>query len=149
MSRWFPWLAMLALVAAMSPPLVLDPTNDDFPVSTYPMFTTDRSGPSSISTAVGVTADGDRHRLSSGLLAGADEPILAVRTARVEVGGGRAGSWCVEVARRVADDATVRSGRPVVEIEVVTEVHDPIATLAHGAEPLATTVHASCAVLDP
>lgn len=149
MTRWSPWLALLVVVAAMASPVVLDPPPDDFPISTYPMFTADRGAPSAVRTAVGVTAADARHRLSPALLAGADEPILAVRTARVAVDSGRADDWCLEVARRVADDATIRAGERIVGIEVVTEVHDAAATLAAGADPLDVTLHAACRVPAP
>ena len=146
MTRWLPWFALTFVVVAVAHPMILDPPPDDFPLSSYPMFTTDRTGPSAVPTAVGLTTSGERHRLSPSLLAGADEPILAVRTAREAVGADRAEAWCEEIADRVAEDATIRNGAPVAVVEVVTELHDAVATMVDDAPPLDTTVHAACVV---
>lgn len=144
MERLVPWLAAVVLVGAMAAPALSDPPRDDFPLSTYPMFATHRGDQVEIPTAVGVGADGEIMRLSPGLLAGANEPILAVRTAATAVGTGEAASWCAEVSRRLHDDG----GYPgITKIEVRTERHDVLGTVIDGDDPLAIDVHAQCGVV--
>ncbi|MDZ7679185.1 MAG: hypothetical protein U5K29_11600 [Acidimicrobiales bacterium] len=147
MNRWGPRALAAVLVAAMVAPAVIDPPRDGFPLSTYPMFAFDRGSVTSVTTAVGVTDAGGRVRLSPYLLAGADEAILAVRTARIAVAEEDTDRWCEEVASRVAasSGASVSSER-VVAIEVVTETHDASATLAGSAEPLRIVLHTTCPV---
>jgi hypothetical protein len=115
-------------------------------MSTYPMFATDRGSRTTVSTAVGTTSTGEQVRLSPHLLAGTEEPILAVRTARFMVNHDPEG-WCEEVARRVATHPLGRAADdPVVEVVVVTETHDAVATLTEDAAPVGILVHATCEV---
>lgn len=146
MNRWGPRLLTVAVVVAMIAPAVGDEPSDGFPLSTYPMFAVDRGPVSSIATAVGRTEDGGRLRLSPNLLAGTEEPIMAVRTARVAVAGGRADTWCEEVATRVAGSSRWDE---IVAVEVVTEVHDSAASLTGTGHEADVHVHASCAVARP
>lgn len=135
------------LVAAMVAPAVADPPRDGFPLSTYPMFAFDRGSVTSVTTAVGVTGSGGRVRLSPYLLAGADEAILAVRTARLAVAEENVDRWCEEVASRVAASSISSvSSRGVQSIEIVTETHDAALTLAASAEPLRIVLHTTCPV---
>lgn len=127
----------VALVTAW--PALRRPPTDGFPLSTYPMFASDRGDTSTISTAVGVTVDGEVVRLSPEILAGTDEPMQAVSTAADAVRDGRAGDWCAQVARRIDDDA-------VVAVEVRRETHDVIAHFTDDAEPLDVEVVATCEV---
>ena len=146
MSRWGPRLLAVALVAVMIAPAVGEPS-DGFPLSTYPMFAVDRGPISSVSTAVGRTEDDQRLRLSPNLLAGTEEPIMAVRTARVAVARGQADSWCEEVAARVsaAGPGSDRWG-DITKIEVVTEVHDSASSLTSESYEPEVREHASCEV---
>ncbi|MFP4513869.1 MAG: hypothetical protein ACLFRV_13055 [Acidimicrobiales bacterium] len=147
MNRWGPRAFAAVIVAAMVAPAVLDPPRDGFPLSTYPMFAFDRGSVTSVTTAVGVTDADERVRLSPYLLAGADEAILAVRTARIAVAEENPDRWCEEVASRVAAlPGAVVSSERVVTIEVVTETHDAVATLAGTAEPLRVVPHVTCPV---
>lgn len=149
MNRWFPWLALVVVVLAMVQPALLDPPSDGFPFSTYPMFSSDRGEVTTIATAVGRTAEAELVRLSPMALAGTDEPILAVKTARVAVSSGESEPWCREVAQRVARGSPVQGpSSDIITIEVVTETHDTAATMVHNADALDVTVHAACAV-DP
>lgn len=135
-------LVVVALVVAW--PALRRPPTDGFPLSTYPMFASDRGPESVVATAVGRTAGGERVRLSPQVLAGSDQPMLAVSTARRAVASDDAVRWCEEVARRAVGDE--RRGEPVVEIEVVVETHDAVAHLVDDAPPLAVEVHATCPV---
>jgi hypothetical protein len=135
----------VVVVALMLAPSVSVRPSDDFPLSTYPMFAVDRGRRSAFSTAVGVTDDGTRLRLSPHLLAGTEEPILAVRIARQMTNRDPDG-WCLEIATRVARSNPGPTDDPVVEIEVVTETHDVIATLLDDAPPVGVLTHATCEV---
>jgi hypothetical protein len=145
MHRWGPRIVTLVVVAAMVAPAVSTRPSDGFPFSTYPMFAVDRGSRTTISTAVGLTAAGAEVRLSPRLLAGADEAILAVRTARAMVNRDPEG-WCREVADRVALDRRATAPDPVVAVRVVTETHDGVATLTEDAPPVGVLVHATCEV---
>ena len=137
-------LGGLAVIVAW--PALRQPPRDGFPLSTYPMFASDRGTLSVVATAVGVTDGGTRVRLSPEALAGTDEPMLAVSTARRAVEAGHAEPWCAEVAGRVADGAR-RDGRvPLVAVEVVVESHDAVAFFAGDGDPLDVDVRARCEV---
>lgn len=142
MDRLVPWLAVAVLVGLMVSPALREPPQDGFPVSTYPMFATDRGEVVTIDTAVAITADEEMKRLTPRLLAGADEPILAVRTASDMVARGQAQPWCEEIAERVARQPQ----HAVVAVEVRTEIHDVMASVLDAAEPVAVEVHARCPV---
>lgn len=134
------------LVAMLGPPL-RDPPRDSYPLSTYPMFSTDRGRLSSIATAVGTTIRGEEVRLSPELIGGGDEPMLAVQTAADAVRAGPAGSLelCEQVARRVAGSDLTE----VVEIVVRTEVRDNVAWFADGERrPVEIVEAARCEVDD-
>lgn len=148
MHRWGPRIVTVVVVAVLVAPAVHLRPSDDFPLSTYPMFAVDRGRHSALTTAVGVTSTGERVRLTPRLLAGADEPILAVRTAR-EMANRDPDAWCREVADRVAFSELVTGDDPVVDIEVVTESHDALATLLDDAPPTGVLVHATCEVAAP
>jgi hypothetical protein len=145
MRRWGPRIATLVVVVAMVAPALGPRPSDGFPFSTYPMFAADRGSRTTVSTAVGRTVSDQLVRLSPRLLAGADEPILAVRTARTMVNRDPDG-WCREVAARVSATPHATGADPVVRIEVVTETHDAVATLTEDAPAVAVIVHAACGV---
>lgn len=135
-------LVLVALVVAW--PALRRPPTDGFPLSTYPMFASDRGPESVVATAVGRTADGERVRLTPQALAGSSQPMLAVSTARRAVASGDAERWCEEVARRATGEE--HGGEPIVQIEVVVETHDAVAHLVDDAPPLDVEVHATCPV---
>lgn len=137
-------LVGLALVVAW--PALRQPPRDGFPLSTYPMFASDRGRTSVVATAVGVTSDGGRVRLSPEALAGTDEPMLAVSTARRAVRRGSAAAWCEEVAGRLARGAPHDGDERPVEVEAVVETHDAVAYFADDADPLSEDVRSRCAV---
>lgn len=132
------------VVAVMLAPPLWPPADDSFPLSTYPMFSTDRGERSSVATVVGLDAAGDEHRLSPGLVGGSDEPMLAVATAARAARQGRAAGerLCEQVAARVA--ASGRDGLDRVALQV--ETYDPVAHFTGGRGRLATRVLATCDV---
>src|SRR5690349_3504801 len=73
------WLLTLAVGAVVLAPAALPDAEDDFPISTYPMFTTERGEVVDLDTAVLVDDDG-RHRLSPETIGGTDEIVAAAVT---------------------------------------------------------------------
>lgn len=132
-------LVVVALVTAW--PALRRPPTDGFPLSTYPMFASDRGATATIATAVGVDDDGVVVRLSPELLSGTDEPMQAISTAAVAVREGRADTWCDQVADRVAGTRS-----DVAEVVVQRETHDVVAHFADDAAPLDVEVVARCEV---
>lgn len=130
-------VVLLAVALIVAWPALRRPPTDGFPLSTYPMFASDRGPTSVVATAVGRTAEGDRHRLSPEVLAGSDESMMAIAAANRAVRDDRADEWCREVAARA--DPT-----EVARVEVVVETHDAVASLADDADPLAIEVLATC-----
>jgi hypothetical protein len=122
-------------LVVVAPALLPDPA-DDFPISTYPMFTAERGEVVDIDTAVRVD-DAGRHRLSPETVGGTDEIVSAAVTVSRAIAGGDAAltRLCGEIAARVDDPGT---------IEIVTERHDAVALLQDGTEPLGVTVHQRC-----
>ena len=118
-----------------------DPSSDSYPLSSYPMFSTDRPVRADLATVVGVTAAGEVVRLSPELIAGADEPILAAATVSGSIRIGQSDRLCAEVADRVR-----AAGLDVAEAVVRTEHVDVVAHVADSADPLAVTLHARCPV---
>jgi hypothetical protein len=102
------------------------------------MFTFERGAVVDLDTAVLVDEEG-RHRLSPEVVGGSAEIVSAAVAVDRAIASGPAAlaRFCVGVAERV--------GRPGT-IEVVTERHDAIALLRHGAEPLSVAVHERCEV---
>ncbi|HEY8057760.1 MAG TPA: hypothetical protein VID94_03370 [Acidimicrobiales bacterium] len=131
--RWVVTVVVGLIVVA--PALLPDPA-DDFPISTYPMFTRERGEVVDIDTAVRVDAAG-RHRLSPETVGGTDEIVGAAVTVSRAIAGGDASltRLCGEIADRVDEPGT---------IEIVTERHDAVALLQNGTEPLRVTVHERC-----
>ncbi len=115
---------------------------DGFPVSSYPMFASDRGRTVVLATAVGRTHDGDERRLGPQAIGGGDEVMLAAEAARLAVRAGPAEArrFCEEVAARLAGDAEWAAlGVPPV-------VRDAVADPAAAEPPERVDVHARCDV---
>jgi hypothetical protein len=135
-------VALLVALAAVVAWPALDPSpSDGFPISSYPMFASDRGRVVVVATAVGLDASGAAHRLDPHAIGGGDEVMLAASAVRRAVAGDDAPRFCREVAGRV-DDAGV------VAVEVRTERRDAVADPTADDPPLDVTVHARCEV-DP
>jgi hypothetical protein len=117
-------------------PAVLPDPDDDFPISTYPMFTTERAEVVDLDTAVLVDDDG-RHRLSPELVGGSDQIVTAAVTVSQAVAAGSAATelLCQDIADRVDGPGS---------IEIVTERHDAVDLLRDDADAISVTVHARC-----
>ena len=83
-------------------PLLRAPKDDTYPLSTYPMFATDRGAVHEIATAVGIDTDGSVMRLSPRSIAGTDEVVLASVTVARAVARGEADELCAELVEFLA-----------------------------------------------
>jgi hypothetical protein len=132
------WAVTVLVVAVVVAPAVWPDPEDDFPLSTYPMFTDDVGPVVDLDTAVRIDADGS-HRLSPELISGTDEPVLASETVTLALREGPAAAerLCREIAARVDGGEA---------IALVTETHDAVDTLRHDAPPLRVVTHTRCPV---
>lgn len=114
------WLFLVAVAL----PLLRDPHEDSFPLSTYPMFGEPRATTLTMDYALGVTATGERRTLSP-RLAGTGEVLQAYALFERAVHGPRVElqRLCTELAARVAGDPDYRD---VVAIRIVTGTHDAV-----------------------
>jgi hypothetical protein len=137
-------LGALALVVVS--PALATPPKDGFPLSTYPMFSTNKDPKTSIDQAVAVTAGRGVTVLGPGFV-GTDEVLQARATIARAVRGGPPASkaLCEAIASRVArDDALAEA----IQVEIRNVTHDSIAYFAAGArEPSSVRVHARCSIV--
>ena len=132
-------LAPLLAAAVVLVPLIRSPESDSYPLSTYPMFATDRGRVAAIATAVAIDSDGVITRLGSAAIGGTDEVILAAATVSAAVGRDEVAELCEEIAHRLdrAEFSTVI---------VRTEVVDVVSYVADDAAPLSIEEHGRCEV---
>jgi hypothetical protein len=118
----------LALLAATLWPVLGDPRDDGFPLSTYPMFASKRPTLQTYRYALGETAGGARRTLSP-ILVGTAEVLQAIRVIDRAVAGGRAESMklCEAIAMRAAADDEFDD---IVAVRLVTGTHDAVEYLA-------------------
>jgi hypothetical protein len=136
--------AVIATVLVVAP-ILRQPPRDSFPLSTYPMFATDRGPVAAVNTVLAVDGDGVSHTLSPELIGGSDEVILAAATVSRAIRGGTTAGLCNAVAERAAgSDRAAEEGWRV--LEVVTHRYDTVSYLAGDEEPESEVVHATCTV---
>lgn len=142
MHRLPAYAASVILIVAVGLPVLGDPRDDSFPLSTYPMFAGRKEREVTVDHVVGVASDGRRAALPPQAVAN-EEAVQALETIRQAI---RQGPWSVEsLCRRAAGWA--RTHRPSVEtVEVVSSRYDAIAYFEGGKEPRASTLHARCPV---
>ncbi len=134
----------LSILLAMLSPLLSSGQEDDFPLTTYPMYSGAMGKTSRIRTILGITPSGGQETLSPTLIAGDPSVILAVRTAAAARRPADKLALCSRVAERVAADPE-RSAR-YTELVFLTERYDAPAFFLGATEPAATKVHARCPV---
>jgi hypothetical protein len=145
MNRRLAAIASLGLCGAVLEPLVRDPDDDGFPLSTYPMFAAPRPTEVTLGYAQGATRDGRLRPLSPAHLDTGEvmQAFVALQRA-VDAGPDARAALCAAIAGRVAGDADYRD---VVEIRIVRGTHDAVARIAHGAAALREAVVARCDVV--
>jgi hypothetical protein len=134
------------LLGATAWPAFLPPSQDGFPLSTYPMFASRRGRVHEVVSARAIAADGSWVRVPPVYVANA-ETMQAIRTLSQAVRRGEAESLqlCAAIAGRLrgADAAELAQA---VRVEIVTERVDAIDYLAGRARAEEVHVHALCAV---
>jgi hypothetical protein len=135
-------LVTAGAVAALVAPVVLD--RDDFPLSTYPMYSRSRGDAVTFATAQAVDVDGSVSSLSLAVIGASDDPLIVAGELRSALREDRADERCTEIADRARDWAGLADD--VVAIEVVAERHDVVARAAGEPSLLDRTVHARCEI---
>jgi hypothetical protein len=146
MGRAYAYLVSATVLIATAWPGFRDVERDDFPLSTYPMFSRDRGRVAAVANAVAVDAQGKRHLLAPALIA-SQESMQAVATLWQAIRGGPRSSarLCETIAARVARDNALAALGPL-RIEISEEKVDTLAYLAGNLEPISRKRHARCAV---
>lgn len=129
--RAYPAIVATILVGLALSPLARAPLDDDFPLSTYPMFATPRSTRLTLDYAVAIAADGSRRPVPPALV-GSREVLQAraILERAVADGPAAAAALCAQIATRARDDDALAGA---VAIAIVTGTHDAVAYLMRGA----------------
>ena len=111
-------------------PAFIDPYDDSFPFSTYPMFSDPRLDPGlTLYQALAVFPDGQRKPVSPELATGNEEVIQAMGTIRRESrrgkGKARGKVFCGDIAARVAKSNDPK-WRDAIEIELARSHFDTV-----------------------
>jgi hypothetical protein len=106
---------VVGIVVLISPSLR---NHDSFPLSTYPIYASARPREATFVTAHGQGADGSSRRLSIGVIARTDDPLIAASRVADAVEAGRADELCAEIAARAPSE--------VEAVVVVRELHDVV-----------------------
>ena len=118
----FAAVVSIALLGATLAPLIREPWDDGFPLSTYAMFAFERPTKLSMEYAFGVTATGDRKTLTPRLV-GSAEVLQAMTVLQRARSQGKLPELCATIAGRVADDAGYND---LTEIRIVIGTHDAV-----------------------
>ena len=142
MTRWRSLVTVGIALVVMSP--VLRPSTwDDFPISSYPMFSRgDIAGPQELAQALVVFADGHRTPATPSQV-GSVEPMVAMTTIWQAVRLGKTSELCTLIASHVTDPNAVA-------VEVVVSAFDPKTYFqSNDRAPQSRTVHARCEAKRP
>jgi|GEM_PF-956885 len=135
---WQPTLLALVVALLVSPVFVGE---DDFPLSTYPMYARTRPADVAFVTAQGVAVDGTTRPLGLDVIGASDDPLIVAGELRAAVSAGRAVQRCELIRDRLID---VRPDDADVVVRIVTEQHDVIEHTADRPSLIERTVHAEC-----
>jgi hypothetical protein len=134
------------LLGATLYPALLPPRDDGFPLSTYPMFGTEKPKRVAVMSALAQGDGGFEHALSPSYIANA-EAMQALQTLKKSVAAGKrsARALCERIAARVAERREPELAR-TREVAIVTQEHDAIAYLSGAEQALSRKVHVRCKV---
>ena len=135
----FAVLAAVVLIT-LSPALSRKP-KDDFPLSNYPMFSTNKDPKTVVSQAVALS--GEEATVLGPRYLGTDEVLQARATIARAVRGGGAPALCEEVAGRVAKASDLTA---TTHVEIRTVTHDSLAYFEGDTKPASVRSHARCSV---
>ena len=144
---WMGILVSLVATALLVTPAFRNPSEDSFPLSTFPMFSRPKPDPGLVVTQVlAVFPDGVRKPLPPEIATGNQEVIQTLRMIRDEVYGGRerAAAFCEDVAGRVRDATAPWS--TATTIEIARSHFDSVAYFETGPEPVTRKTLKRCAV---
>lgn len=139
------WGLGVALVTAL--PLLRNPLDDGFPLSTFPMFAEPLERPTFYS-AEGVLPDSSRVMVPAELIANgaAMQSVWTLQSAHAQ-GKQRLRQLCERIAKQVPQYAKLAEVR---RVELVAARYDPIAYFVSGPAPLEREVLHKCKVrLEP
>jgi hypothetical protein len=142
------WLVTIAVAAVIVSPALAREPRDGFPLSNYPMFSTNKDVTTTVDQAVGIAKDGGATPLPPSAL-GTDEVLQARSTLARAVRGGKAATaqLCTTIASRIASD-DAHAGVDRVEIRTVS--FDSLEWFVNGVRtPTKQRPHASCPVTRP
>jgi hypothetical protein len=124
MNRVAAAVVSIALIGATLSPLVRNPVDDSYPLSTYPMFAWKRPTKLTMSYAIGETAAGERRYLVPRVL-GSGEVLQAraIVERAVRQGGKELATFCQRVAANVAQ---LDRFDDVARVRVLSGTHDSI-----------------------
>lgn len=114
----------VALIGATLSPLLRDPYDDGFPLSTYPMFASKRPTKLTFHYALGETGAGGRVILTPSLV-GTGEVLQAMRVIDRAAHAGKLemSKLCVAIAQRVSSDADFAQ---VTSVRIIMGTHDAL-----------------------
>lgn len=145
-ARWRVGLTgLLVFLATVSPALVA-PTDDAFPLSTYPMFARNRGTQATVTSANAIDRNGRRSPVPPGLIANA-ETMQALQTLRktVRAGAGPSAALCRSIAERIRNGQAPDLADSF-RVEISTNRVATIPFLRGEASPKQVQLHARCAV---
>jgi hypothetical protein len=157
-ARTYAYSFSLLVITAVMAPALIEPPRDDFPLSTYPMFSRPmREARAELPAAFAVLADGTRQRVPPALVTSSDvlQALVSLRQA-VRAGPHASRALCAGIAARLSESAGI--WRDARQVEIVTQTLDAIQYFAGAArdegsgaqrDHAGTVVHARCTVLRP
>ncbi|MDH5673287.1 MAG: hypothetical protein OEZ06_14130 [Myxococcales bacterium] len=144
MDRPYAYAVSLALVAAVAYPVLLDPDDDSFPLSTYPMFSRPKPDSAVVTSAVALGPGGFERAVEPSYVANS-EAMQALQTIRksVQAGPASAKRLCERIAERIDDagDAALAQAR---EVALVSRRYESIRFLAGERVALSERFHVRC-----
>lgn len=129
MSRLIATTWGLSVVLVVASPMLRNPLNDDFPLSTFPMFAEPLGQPAFYS-AEGVRPDRSRVMVPPEIIANgaAMQAVQTLQTAHSQ-GDKALRQLCERIAQQAAQDPRLREAQ---RVEIVTARYDPIAYFVSG-----------------
>ena len=149
MQRVYAYCVTILVLLTVGLPATWELSEDDYPLSTYPMFARPRGRVSDVTSALAVGRGGARTPVPPSYITNA-EVMQAIATLRSTVAEGPAASLalCEAIASRLRD-ASDEQLRSALRVEIVTGRVDAIDYLGGRATPRTRQLHARCDVRGP
>jgi hypothetical protein len=137
-TKSFAVVVSIALVGATLEPLIREPWDDGFPLTTYAMFAFPHATTLTMDYAIATTWTGERRPLPPAVI-GSGEVLQALAVITHAREAHRLPELCQDIAARIAG---VERYADVTEIRIVTGTHDAVDYLVRhvtGSEMIRTT----------